>query len=206
MSDLLHIKDSYYFEVPKFLWRSTRQGRDEFPEHWVRLDDEYQDWEANRQFEALQDSGLFPELPNKDEVLGRYQEWGANHSNFAKPFDRFLEESSSESWFQEALAIGKFANKSRSESEDEHATRLEDAKPLRELWEDAKVDAEDVASFNEYAPAWSEKKIDQYNSQLDGKILIPQFLGGKLKNNYEPESGFCHFKVHDPAWLLSQRS
>jgi F-type H+-transporting ATPase subunit a len=47
-----------------------------------------------------------------------------------------------------------------------------------------------VALYNQQAPAWSAEKLNQYNSQLDGKILIPQPFG-KLKNNYEPESGFC---------------
>ena len=46
------------------------------------------------------------------------------------------------------------------------------------------------AYFNQQTPAWSAEKLSQYNSQLDGKILIPQPFG-KLKNNYEPESGFC---------------
>ena len=191
MSALLHIKDSYYFEVPKALWRSSRQTRDEFPEYWIRLDDQYQDWEAERQFGKLEDSGDFPAIPSKTDVMSRYHDWRHNHKNFAKPFDRFLEESSTEEWFQEPLALGKFAKKRPEELEEVYSARLQEAESLRLLWDDAKTDAEDVASFNEIEPAWSEEKIDEYNSQLDGKILIPQFLGGKLKNNYEPESGFC---------------
>src|SRR5215813_4048560 len=32
MSDILHIKDSYYFEVPKFMWRHNYTSVDQVPE------------------------------------------------------------------------------------------------------------------------------------------------------------------------------
>ena len=44
--DILHIKDSYYFEVPRFLWPSHRKSAGEFPSWMVRLDDDYQQWEG----------------------------------------------------------------------------------------------------------------------------------------------------------------
>ncbi len=37
---------------------------------------------------------------------------------------------------------------------------------------------------------WDEAKLNAYNRALDGKIMIPQPFG-KLKNAYEPASGFC---------------
>ena len=63
MSALLHIKDSYYFEVPKFLAPSHRAERGDFPEYWIRLDDEYQDWEALRLVDGLIRSGQFNAMP-----------------------------------------------------------------------------------------------------------------------------------------------
>ena len=39
---VLHIKDGYYFEVPKMLWRSRNDSKSDFPDWWVRLDDEFQ--------------------------------------------------------------------------------------------------------------------------------------------------------------------
>lgn len=190
MSALLHIKDSYYFEVPKALWRSDRAERAEFPEYWVRLDDEYQDWEAVRQYDLLVESSAFESVPAKAETLKTYDAWRHEGENFAKPFDRFLEESDSADWFQQQLALGKFAKKQKDESADAHEARLSDARSLRGVWGEIKVKAEDVKKFNEEAPAWSEAKIEEYNSQLHGKILIPQPFG-KLKNNYEPESGLA---------------
>jgi len=190
MSALLHIKDSYYFEIPKFLLRSDRSERGEFPEYWVRLDDEYQDWEALRQIEALAANPQLENVPGKAELLDSYRQWRHEGKNFAKPFDRFLEESTEADWFQQQLALGTYAQKSKEESADVAEARLSDAKPLQNAWEQIKVEAEDVATFNQEAAAWSAPKIAAYNSQLDGKILIPQPFG-QLKNNYEPESGFC---------------
>ena len=192
MSSLLHIKDSYYFEVPRALWRSERSERKEFPEHWVRLDDEYQDWEAARQCDALAANAVFDSVPAKSELLAAYQEWRHDGKNFAKPFDRFLEESKSEqaNWFQGQLALGSFAKKDKEESKEAFQARKLDAKPLLTAWKQIKSEAEDVTTFNQEAPAWSPDKINEYNSQLDGKILIPQPFG-QLKNNYEPDSGFC---------------
>ncbi|NOY40347.1 MAG: F0F1 ATP synthase subunit A [Planctomycetes bacterium] len=168
MSALLHIKDSYYFEVPKELWRSGRTSRDDFPEHWVRLDGEYQYWEAERQIDALAADGQFNEVPAKAELLEAYKHWRHADKNFAKPFDRYLEESEETDWFQQQL----------------------DSESVQAAWEQIKVEAEDVGAFNAEAPAWSEATITEYNSQLDGKVLIPQPFG-QLKNNYEPEAGFC---------------
>ena len=47
-SPILHIKDAYYFEVPKFLWPSNREGKADFPDVWVKLDEKFQLWEAKQ--------------------------------------------------------------------------------------------------------------------------------------------------------------
>lgn len=51
---ILHIKDSYYFEVPKFLWPKNYDSVADFPDVWVKLDPEFQAWEAERLYEELQ--------------------------------------------------------------------------------------------------------------------------------------------------------
>ena len=69
---LLHIKDAYYFEVPRFLWKSQRQDRSDFPPHYIRLDPDYQDWEAARQYEGLaQLEGVAAPLRAAPERLDR---------------------------------------------------------------------------------------------------------------------------------------
>ncbi len=166
-SSILHIKDSYYFEVPKALKRSHRTTREDFPAFWVRLDDEYQTWAANRTLDLVEKSTTFKaaELSDRASVLKQFNEWHADHKNFAKPFDAYLE---GQPWFQKLL--------------DTEAARTE--------WKEIKTNASDVALYEKSAPAWSAEKVKEYNHQLDGKILIPQPFG-EIKNLYERESGFA---------------
>src|SRR5262245_866857 len=88
---ILHIKDSYYFEVPKVLYPYENRSRRQFPDVWISLDPEFQDWEAERLYGELaqRDAGL----PPKDETIGDWHHWvHADHANFAKPLKVFLEE------------------------------------------------------------------------------------------------------------------
>ncbi len=190
MSALLHIKDCYYFEVPKFLAPSHRANRNDFPGYWIRLDNEYQDWEAQRLVDGLGKSGQFHNMPAKDQLLADYHQWREQDKNFAKPLDRFLETAPSQTWFQQQLLLGKYGVKPKKGSAAQWQQRTHSAQQLRDQWQSIKIEAEDVALFNQESPGWSAEKLSQYNSQLDGKILIPQPFG-KLKNNYEPESGIC---------------
>jgi len=190
MSALLHIKDSYYFEIPKFLAPSHRATRNDFPEYWIRLDDEYQDWEASRLLDGLVASGKFKDMPARDRLLTDYHRWREQDKNFAKPLDRFLETAPSQAWFQKQLLLGPHAGQPKDASDAQWQQHLDSAQSLRGPWRAIQAKAGDVALFNQQTPAWSAEKLDRYNSQLDGKILIPQPFG-TLKNNYEPESGFC---------------
>ncbi len=195
---LLHIKDSYYFGLPKFLWRSEREGRSDFPDYWVRLDDEYQDWEASEQYDFLAtkiESGnvVGVELPPKQELLKSYQSWRSEPKNYAKPFDRFLEEAKGQEWFQQPLALGKLAKQQEEETGDAFKARIEAATKFdgnQDWWNRIKSNADDVERFEIETPPWSAEKVESYNHALDGKVLIPQPFG-TLRNNYQKESGFA---------------
>jgi F-type H+-transporting ATPase subunit a len=195
-SAILHIKDAYYFEVPKFLWPSDRKSITDFPEHYVRLDPEYQSWEADRIYDEMAASGAFQNVPPKDVLIGEWEHWQHEPANFAKPFDRFLEEAPSQAWFQKQMALGKFAKQGdgtnfAKETNADYTARLEKAKTLSEKWDFAKTNAEDVqAHIESIGGKWAPEKIDAYNHELHGKIMIPQPFG-KLRNNYQPESGFA---------------
>ncbi|MBN1854482.1 MAG: F0F1 ATP synthase subunit A, partial [Pirellulales bacterium] len=172
-SNILHIKDSYHFEVPKALWRSHREARDDFPEYWVRLDPDYQDWEASKLYDALADSSWMDDvqMPSKESVIQDYHAWRGTRKHFAKPFTTFLEENRELEWFQDQLK----------------------ADSGRQAWAQIKnlpMSQGYLAEYEETAPVWPAGKIEEYNHQLDGKILIPQPFG-TLKNNYESASGFC---------------
>ena len=189
-SDILHIKDAYYFEVPRALWKSNRKTIDEFPEHYVRLDPDYQTWEAARQYKGLTGIKGLDDVPSQDSLIEQWHAWQHDHAHFAKPFDRFLEEAPSQAWFQRQLAIGPFAKKQSGETNEELAARVEKAAPLRDAWAAVETNAESVAEYKQSVKEWSPEKVVEYNKMLDGKILIPQPFG-KLRNNYEKESGFA---------------
>ncbi|HYO24475.1 MAG TPA: hypothetical protein VEQ85_05950, partial [Lacipirellulaceae bacterium] len=78
---ILHIKDAYYFEVPRALWRSNRESIDDFPDHFVRLDPDYQDWEAHRQYEGLAKAGIIQDMPAEDHLLEEYRHWRHDHAH-----------------------------------------------------------------------------------------------------------------------------
>lgn len=191
MSNLLHIKDAYYFEVPKALWRSEREEREDFPEHYIRLDDEYEDWEAERLYAGLKQIKGLANVPARKALVDEYHHWKHEAKNFAKPLDVFLEEAPSQAWFQRQLAIGKFGKQQRGESAEAWQKREDVAAPLQAAWQEKKATAENVEQYLAETPEWSEAKIHQYNEELSGKILIPQVFGAKLRNNYEKESGLA---------------
>jgi hypothetical protein len=91
MSDpVLHIKDSFFFEVPKVLAPSTFEKRVEFPDVWISLDPDFQDWEFKRLYEALREHPI--QLPPEETAHEDWHEWvHSDHANFAKPFSEFLE-------------------------------------------------------------------------------------------------------------------
>jgi len=88
---VLHIKDSYYFEVPKLLYPYAYTSRTQFPEVWISLDPEYQDWDAERLLKTLH--AIHADLPPAEKVTEDWHHWThADHANFAKPLKRYLEE------------------------------------------------------------------------------------------------------------------
>src|SRR5262245_4037136 len=122
---IFHIRDSYYFEVPKLLYPYQYGSRKDFPQVWTWLDPEFQDWEAHRLIHNLQavDAGL----PPQEKTLEDWHHWGhADHANFGKPLRGFLEE-------KHQAYVAKFndwkAEKLRAAREKKEGS-IEDAKKL----------------------------------------------------------------------------
>jgi F-type H+-transporting ATPase subunit a len=171
-SALLHIKDSYYFEVPKAMWRSDRDSKAEFPDIWVRLDDDFQRWQAEKIVAQLEQEpgGPIADMPAANVLVSDYEHWKhADHARHGRPFAAYLEE---QEWFQAALEQPEFAQQWRS---------LKRTSSGHEWVAEYKGDE---------AHTWDPHKLEQYNYHLSGKILIPQPFG-TLRNFYERDSGFC---------------
>ena len=90
-SPVLHIKDAYYFEVPKVLWPAHYTGKSDFPAVWVRLDPEFQLWEARQLYDQLTVQSVGG-LPEWDELRAAYEAWKHDHTNFGKPLAVMLDE------------------------------------------------------------------------------------------------------------------
>ncbi len=202
---ILHIKDSYYFEVPKMLWRSNFKSVEELPSWLVRLDDDYQNFEAAKVVEGLKSIGA-PAI----NVDGLQQTWTAwKHSNNKYegwPLDAYLDLQS-----QGLVArASKWAKKHAAQASEpvkaylaENADKepfawfyeLTSTPAVASKWADLKASVDAPEFLNSYikdAPEskWVDEKLAFYNRSLDGKVLIPQPFG-VIKNAYEPYSGFC---------------
>ena len=211
---ILHIKDAYFFEVPKVLAPAAYRSRTEFPEVWVKLDPQFQDWEFDKLFNGL--AALQVTLPPKDDAHHDWKHWQhEDHHNFAKPFDEFLEEryhqrrSEFEAWKEQQIAAARAA---KNEGEvgviegrpiEDYLTTLEEepyasfiqlrATPeFQARWWALRRETGSYDAVREYQadgsqPAWSTEKIDAYNFHLSGKILIQQPFG-ELRNLHEAET------------------
>jgi F-type H+-transporting ATPase subunit a len=165
-SPVLHIKDAYYFEVPRGLWRANFRSVAEFPDVWVRLDPEFQVWQGKQLHGRLSSVAEPPAWPELEEA---YLVWREDPGNFAKPLHRMLEEDqASHAWFASWLA------KEGSASQ----------------WREMRSMAGDVAEYKQSGAEWSSEKISAYNDRLSGKVLIPQPPGVELRNLYESETLF----------------
>jgi F-type H+-transporting ATPase subunit a len=174
-SPILHIKDSYYFEVPKGLWPIHKTGKQQFTgayETWLRLDPQFQEWEAHRFYDEY--ARLHSSPAPKEELIAKYLAWKGDHKHVGKPFWRFIEEQADRDWYQQ-----------RSES------RL-----FQQQWRDAIVKSSGTESLDAFrrdgSPEWSwtTQKLAAYNQHLSGKVLIPQPFG-RLRNLHEKEWGLA---------------
>ncbi len=201
-SSVLHIKDAYYFEVPRFLWPTNHQGKADFPDVWVRLDAEFQIWEARRLYDSLiaGDTAGGGNAPSWSDLRDEYVAWRSADANFGKPLSRMLEQ-----WQDQAhVGYRRWVAADPQRAEVSFASYLDATEQpgawFSRKWADASFEGQwvamkqaagDVAAYKALPGEWSREKIAAYNDRLSGKILIPQPPGATLRNLYEPESGFC---------------
>ena len=197
-SPVLHIKDAYFFEVPKALWPAHYTGKSSFPAVWVRLDPDFQLWEAKQLHEKLFEQSV-PGLPEWNGLRAAYEEWKHDQANFGKPLAVMLEEHHAKAkqqytaWKQASpeqqnASFGDFLD--QTDVPYEWFCRVMDRDSFASAWRGVKERAGDLRQYAAQGAEWPAEKIAAYNKHLSGKILIPQPCG-RLRNLYEPESGFC---------------
>ena len=173
-SPILHIKDSYYFEVPKSLYPVSFGSKADLVgvyETWLRLDPQYQAWEAARFYDRYADLKANP--APKADLLREYEAWKHDHAHAGKPFWRFLSESRDHEWFEQQSHSGAAFNSKWQDAIE----AVSGPKALAEFRADDSIQL-------------STATLNAYSRHLSGKILIPQPFG-QLRNLYEKESGFC---------------
>ena len=203
-SDILHIKDGYFFEVPRVLWKSNHKQAADFPSWFVRLDADYQSWESDSILAGLSSIGI-----DSNELSGLKQSWEewqhASPKNAGWPMDAYLDKQASV-----AIEAGdKWAAKNAPTSTDKYQAYVaSNPRPAIDWFVQMRNSPEKLAKWNELKAKvnsdsflksyhteglnrqWSAEKVSQYNKTLDGKIMIPQPFGTP-RNAYEAESGLC---------------
>jgi F-type H+-transporting ATPase subunit a len=128
---VLHIKDSYYFEVPKVLYPYDYRTAAQFPDVWVSLDPDFQEWEADRLIKDLTayEAKL---LPPQEALLHDWHHYvHADHANFAKPLDQFLEDKyqaqrkAFDQWKASEVTAAQAADKEKHDASVEKAKKLD---------------------------------------------------------------------------------
>ncbi|MCR9296192.1 MAG: F0F1 ATP synthase subunit A [bacterium] len=205
-SDLLHIKDSYYFDVPKMFWASRYDSAEAIADGvgpWaVRNDSDYQDWEADKAIQALRDI-----VPNSQALDGAKEAWKAwqhaDELHHNRPFDQYVIDALAEfrkeadQWAKTQspkpgdAAVAYVAEKQNPQLE--WMVQLQNDETQWRQFTRLRSDLDEREVLNEYLASpradWSESKLRDFNYHLSGKVFIPQPFA-TLRNAYETETGF----------------
>lgn len=207
-SPILHIKDSFYFEVPRGLWKKNYESPEDFYAAYgpwvIRNDAEYQLWEAEQLVGELK--AIVSEPSKLDGLITHWQHWQhQKHARHGRPLDQYLVDELAN---LEATAQ-KWANKNAPESENalktfmqapenaEHSLAwlvgLATSENTSQKWSEISAKYQSGSMVDQYFKkakvTWKPEKIEGYNKALSGKIFIPQPFA-TLRNSHEVQSGF----------------
>lgn len=203
---ILHIKDAYYFDVPRKFWRADYEGAEEMATEvgpWVvRNDSDYQDWEADKFVTELEQIlGHTDALHHAKEAWRHWQH--ADSRRHGRPFDQWVEDSLAEL----DSAATEWAKATEIDAKDPTQAYLAEHPDSQLLWMQNLRRSEDSAdqwakvrrdmnaprTLEDYLDSprgdWSAEKTEEINHHLSGKVFIPQPFAS-LKNAYEVEQGF----------------
>jgi F-type H+-transporting ATPase subunit a len=205
-SDLLHIKDSYYFDVPRMLWRaryeSPAQIADSVGPWVVRNDSDYQDWEADLAIARLR--AIVSDPSALDGAKQAWKHWQhADPLRHNRPFDQYILDAV-EQLHRDASQWAKTQSPRPADPTTAYMADHPDAQlgwmtqllsdpSQARAFERLRSDLDEREVLDEYLATdraeWSQAKLSQFNFHLSGKIFIPQPFA-TLRNAYETETGF----------------
>lgn len=85
---ILHIKDAYFFEVPKFLLPSNKKLPSEFPNIWLKLDPDVQRIEALEM--AMASNNNLVKGLSAEQSVQEWESWSHQDGNHGAPYDVFF--------------------------------------------------------------------------------------------------------------------
>ena len=201
---ILHIKDSYYFDVPRKLYRvsydSPTQIADQVGGWAVRNDADYQSWEADRFIDKL--SSVVADKAALAHAKEAWLHWQhADPHRHGRPFDQYVQDRVAELRDQ---ANRWAANLEPAPNDPAEAYLAEHPDPQldwmlklqsdNQQWAEIRQEMNQREVLDAYLQSprgkWSPDKLAEYNHHLSGKVFIPQPFG-TLRNAYEKESGFA---------------
>lgn len=202
---LLHIKDSYYFDVPRMFWKknyeSAEEMADEVGEWVVRNDLDYQDWEADLFVAKLRELSHEPGVEHAKEAWKHWQHSDPHHHG--RPFDQWVKDSLKAVDAKAAKWVKGIEDKPRNATTAYLAKypdpqllwmhSLRQNEEAQKRWDQSCSDMDQDSILTRYLELdraqWSPEKIREVNYHLSGKVFIPQPFGAELKNAYEAKSG-----------------
>ncbi len=204
---ILHIKDSYYFDVPRKLYRVSYDSPEQIANQvgpWaVRNDADYQSWEADRFIDEL---GRI--TADKDAIADAKQAWlnwqHADPHRHGRPFDQYVEDALADLRVTATKWAKKIEPKPRDPAQDylsqnpnaqlDWMIKLNSHPEQAAQWAKVRREMDDREVLDEYMSSprgqWLAPKLSEYNHHLSGKVFIPQPFG-TLRNAYERQSGFA---------------
>lgn len=206
-SDILHIKDSFYFEVPKVLWKSERESTEGLAKSYgawvIRNDEDYQEWEAAQIVDELKSIVKDPKV--LDGIEAKWKDWQhAKHIRHNRPFDQFLADemtslqAKAQKWAKKNAAPGttdvvQAYLTEHPSYEYEWMYKVTSNANSNQAWRELRGKFDKKEVLDEYLASpradWTAAKMAAYNKSLSGKIFIPQPFA-TLRNAYEVQSGF----------------
>lgn len=201
---ILHIKDSYYFDVPRSLWKADHESpvamADSVGEWTIRNDADYQDWEADKFLTELE--AIVGPKHALEHAKDAWKDWQhASPKRHGRPFDQYIADATADLNKKAATwAKGQktedpaqtYLSENPNEQLDWMHTLLADADQSK-AWNTVTEKMDSRETLDEYLASssgeWSKAKVAEYNGHLSGKIFIPQPFA-TLKNAYETQSGF----------------
>ena len=204
---ILHIKDSFYFDVPRKLYRVTYDSPEQIADQvgpWaVRNDADYQSWEADQFIEKLEKT-----TGDKEALAGAKQAWlnwqHADPHRHGRPFDQYVNDALGELRTTAAKWADGVEPKPRDPAQDYLAKKpnaqldwmikLTSNPEQNAEWMKFRHDMDQRVVLDQYLSSsrgdWPEAKLAGYSHNLSGKVFIPQPFG-TLRNAYEKQSGFA---------------